>query len=75
MLLDRYLDRHAAFKHHFDRRARHIDRHNLPGPVRGIQKSANLGHILLGLHIVLVLIREAAKQTPADARDFRGIER
>lgn len=74
-LVNRHLDSRATLQHHLDGRAGDIDGDDLAWSAGGIQKRANLGHILPGLNIILILIRETAEQAAADPRNLRGIER
>lgn len=69
------LDSYTALKHYLDRILRHIDRRDLARTAWCTEESPDLRHTLLGLDIIIVFVREAAHETTADTRDFRGIER
>ena len=69
------LDSHTALKHYLDRILRHIDRRDLAGTTWCTEESPDLRHALLGLDIIVVFVGEAAHETTADTRDFRGVER
>jgi len=68
------LDRNTTFEHDLNRVPGDIDRNNFAITAGGLQHRSDLWHLLFGLDIVIIFIRETTHQTTTDAGDFRGIE-
>src|SRR5258706_2473101 len=74
-LLDGHGNAGATFQRPLHRFARHIDARHAGGAARRLHDLADAGHLLLGGDVVLILVRQAAHQPAANARDLGGIER
>src|SRR5260370_13614228 len=64
------LDNDATLEHHLDRFFRDVNRDDFALAAGSVQYRAHLWHVLFCLDIVLVFIREAAKQATAHAGYF-----